>query len=604
MSSNGGSGSSSNGSRPSSSAAQRAPSPLKPRNPHADAPPPWQTSTLPPLRGRRRLAGSETQQQLRPDAQLDPQAALLAGSPDGGGGYGGGGIGGGDTRASSGSTVLDPESPLDSPREQRSERCCSGLMREPLLLFTLLGVVAGVLLGVALKPAKLGNEAIELIGFPGELMLRLLKMLVLPLVSASMVSGVCSLRQSGDGGSAAADGGGGGNGSDGGSQRIRRLARLTAAFYFLSTGLAILIGIALVVAVHPGKGAPFDAIASTAGGCHKTQAQQVAKQAAAGAAAAAEAAAARSSTAQALMHVALQVVPDNVVRAAVDMNVLGVITFSLMFGLALSSLGAPAQPLIKAVGVLNAAVQRMVMAALWVSPLGIGSLIAASILKACDLLGTLAALGLWVATVVSGLAIFTCLVLPLALWATTGRSPLAVARLFAQPLLMAFGTSTSAAALPLAMQCAKEAGCAEATVDFFLPLGTAVNMCGTALYEATTAIFIAQAHGVSLDAAQLLVVAVTASLAAVGAPAIPSAGLVTMLIVLQAVNLERYAADLAIILAVDWLLDRVRTAVNLLADVFGVVMVDHLMQRGVHSGGEGGKQIPYVQLELGDARGG
>jgi uncharacterized membrane protein YgcG len=106
------------------------------------------------------------------------------------------------------------------------------MLQEPLLLFTLLGVVAGVLLGVALKPAKLGSEATELIGFPGELMLRLLKMLVLPLVSASMVSGVCSLRQSGDGGGGAADGSGGGNGSDGGSQRIRRLARLTAAFYF------------------------------------------------------------------------------------------------------------------------------------------------------------------------------------------------------------------------------------------------------------------------------------------------------------------------------------------------------------------------------------
>lgn len=365
-------------------------------------------------------------------------------------------------------------------------------------------------------------------------MLRLLKMLVLPLVSISMVAGVVSLRQ--------ADAGGGGN--------VRRLAHLTAAFYIGSTVLAILVGIALVVLVHPGRGAPFDRIASAAsGGCHKAEAKKVAEHTK-------EHSELRMSTTEALLSVARQVVPDNIVGAAVDMNVLGIITFSLMFGLALSSLGSAADGLIKTIGVLNAAVQRMVTAALWISPLGIGSLIAASILRACDLLGTLAALGLWVATVIAGLAFFALLALPLLLWAATGRSPLTVARAFAQSLLMAFGTSSSAAALPLAMQSARELGCEESTVNFFLPLGTTVNMNGTALYEATTAIFIAQAHGVHLDAAQLVVVALTASLAAVGAPAIPSAGLVTMLIVLQAVNLDQFAGDLAVILAIDWLLDR------------------------------------------------
>lgn len=427
-------------------------------------------------------------------------------------------------------------------------------------------------------------QAIALIGFPGDLMLRLLKMLVLPLVSVSIVSGVCSLRQ--------ADGGGGGGG--GGQSSVRRLARLAAVYYIVTTAVAIAVGIALVVAMHPGRGAPFDAIASGAGGCRKAHAKKVAQEAAG-------AQAQRKSTTEALMDVARQVVPENVVGAAVDTNVLGLITFSLMFGLALSSLGSPADALTKTIGVLNAAVQRMVMAALWVSPPGVGSLIAASILRACDLAGTLAALGLWVAAVLAGLALFAGLLLPLALWGATGRSPLAVARRFAQALVMAFGTSTNAAALPLAMQAAKEAGCDEATVDFFLPLGMNVNMNGTALYEATTAIFIAQAHGVPLGASQLLVIAFTASLAAVGAPAIPSAGLVTMLIVLQAVSLDQYAPDLAVILALDWFLDRCRTVVNLLGDVYGVVLVDHLLQRRRRGGGgrddDGAKrQIPYIQL--------
>ncbi|KAI7840620.1 hypothetical protein COHA_005642 [Chlorella ohadii] len=455
-------------------------------------------------------------------------------------------------------------------------------MQEPLLLWTLVGVLAGVALGAALKPAALGPQAIALIGFPGELMLRLLKMLVLPLVSVSMVAGVLSLRHQDDGG-------------DG--QRMRRLAHLTAAYYVGSTLLAILVGIFLVVVVHPGRGEPFDHIASGGGDCRQTHAKEVQQ--------AGTHSGPRAGTTDALLNVARQVVPDNIVVAAVNTNVLGLITFSLMFGVALSSLGAAADHLAKQIGVVNAAVQRMVSAALWLSPLGVGSLVAASILRACDLLGTLAALGLWVATVLAGLALFAFALLPLLLWAATGRSPLAVSRQFAASLLLAFGTGSSVAALPAAMQAAKEGGCDEATVDFFLPLGTTVNMNGTALYEATTAIFIAQAHGVRLGPAELLVVAFTASLAAVGAPAIPSAGLVTMLIVLQAVSLDQYAADLAVILAIDWALDRCRTTVNILGDAYGCVLVDHLLQRRPRGGGSGGtggsKQIPYIQLEMGEA---
>ncbi|KAL4419638.1 hypothetical protein ABPG77_008579 [Micractinium sp. CCAP 211/92] len=577
--------SSSGSSRPGSAASARQSSPLKARGGGSasdlSAAEQWHggstgsTGVLPThrVRGKRRMAAGDGPSQS--GSQLDPQAALLLGSPHDGGAPPG----------------LPPDSP-SSPHELRLESPAPGcaswracLAREPLLLFTLAGVLAGVVVGIALKPAELGQQAIDLIGFPGEIMLRLLKMLVLPLVSVSMVSGVVSLRQ--------ADDSGGGGGGEGG---VRRLAHLTAAFYIGSTLLAILVGILLVVAVHPGRGAPFDHIgAAGSGSCHDDEAKRVAEHAN-------STLQHRATTTEALLNVARQVVPDNIVAAAVDMNVLGIITFSLMFGLALSSLGPAADGLVKTIGVLNAAVQRMVMAALWLSPLGIGSLIAASLLRACDLLGTLAALGLWVATVLAGLAFFALLALPLLLWAVTGRSPLAVARAFAQSLLMAFGTSSSAAALPLAMQAAKDLGCEEPTVHFFLPLGTTVNMNGTALYEATTAIFIAQAHGVHLNVAELLVVALTASLAAVGAPAIPSAGLVTMLIVLQAVSLDQYASDLAVILAIDWLLDRVRTVVNLLGDAFGCVIVDDVMRRHRQRAGPAsdGKQIPYIQLELGE----
>lgn len=445
-----------------------------------------------------------------------------------------------------------------------------------MLVATVVGALAGVALGLLIRQSTPRQQAIELIGFPGELMLRLLKLLVLPLVSISITSGVCSLRR----------------GSGGAAGDVGRLARYAFAYYAACTAGAIALGLLLVTSIRPGRGAPFDALAA-GGACGGTAEAPTGEQSGAGAAG-------QGGSVAALLGALRQLAPDNIVGAAADMNVLGIITFSAMFGLALASLGAAADGVIATIQVLDQAVGRMVAGVLWLSPVGVGSLIAASILRACDLGGTVAALGLWMVTVLLGLAIFALVVLPTMLLLVTGRSPLAVASHFSQALLLAFGTSSSAAALPAAMQAAKDLGCDEATVSFFLPLGVAINLSGTALYEATTAVFIAQAHGVALGAEQLLLVAFTASLAAVGAPAIPSAGLVTMLIVLQSVGLARYAADLASILAVDWLLDRVRTAVNLLGDAYGAVAVDALLQGRRHASGAGagggGKAVPYVQL--------
>ena len=457
----------------------------------------------------------------------------------------------------------------------------SCLTKEPLLLFTLLGVIAGIALGASLRPANLSATAISLIGFPGELMLRLLKMLVLPLVAASMVSGMCALRA-------------------GTADQIKKLAQYTALFYTLSTVCAICLGLVLVTLIKPGRNAAFDKIATSSGCVGNEEAAQLAAHS--------ENSSSSSSSnissggaAEALLHVARLVVPDNIAAAAVDTNVLGIITFSLLFGWALSSLGPQAAPAVAAAHTINAAVSKMVTAVLWVSPVGVGSLIASSILKACDVWGTMAALGLWLVTVIAGLLIFAFILLPAMLFFVTGRSPLTVASHFGQALALAFGTSSSAASLPLAMTAARSAGCSDAVVNFFLPLGIAINMNGTALYEATTALFIAQSHGVVLGPAEVLVVAATASLAAVGAPAIPSAGLVTMLIVLQAVGLDQYSGDLAVILALDWLLDRVRTAVNLLSDAFGCVCVDYALKKGINGGDEQQhhQHHVYARVEMG-----
>ncbi|KAG2490985.1 hypothetical protein HYH03_010658 [Edaphochlamys debaryana] len=429
---------------------------------------------------------------------------------------------------------------------------------EPLLLATLAGVGLGVVLGVALSFADLPSRApgvLELLALPGDLLMRTLKMLVLPLITASVMAGVCALRQS--------------------TADMGKVARYTLLYYLGTTLGAVALGIVLVSAIRPGRGSPFDALDSGVG-CHAANAAKVASHASA---------TSGRSPAEALLGVVRSAFPDNIFAAAASMNVLGIITVSLLFGAALSVMGPEAAPMVQLIGIFNDAIGKIVGWVIWTSPVGIASLILTSICRACNLTSTLVALGLFIVTVLLGLGLWAGLALPALFWATTRRNPAAVYRGFSQAMATAFGTDSSNATLPITMRSAVELGCDPRIVQFFLPLGTTVNMNGTALYEAITVIFIAQAHGVALGFAGTLIVALTATLAAVGAAGIPSAGLVTMLMVLQAVELEQFAGDIAIILAVDWFLDRCRTVVNVLGDAFGTVIIDHHSRKWIPPAG-------------------
>ncbi|EFJ47360.1 hypothetical protein VOLCADRAFT_61486, partial [Volvox carteri f. nagariensis] len=403
-----------------------------------------------------------------------------------------------------------------------------------LLLATLAGVAVGVVLGTALSFAKLSPLSLEIIGLPGDLLMRTLKMLVLPLITASVMAGVCALRQS--------------------TADMGKVARYTLLYYFATTMGAVVLGIAIVNILDPGSG--------DAGSCHAANQAKVASHT--------SAAGQHGSPVEAFLGVIKSAFPDNVFQAAASMNVLGIITVSLLMGAALSAMGTEAAPMVALINVFNDAIGKIVNWVIWTSPIGIASLITTSICRACNLAATLVALGLFILAVLLGLLLWGFIVLPIIYYVTTRRNPGQVYRGFSQAMVTAFGTDSSNATLPITMRSAVAMGCDPRVVQFFLPLGTTVNMNGTALYEAVTVIFIAQAHGVVLGAAGTVIVALTATLAAVGAAGIPSAGLVTMLMVLQA------SRDIAIILAVDWFLDRCRTVVNVLGDSFGTVRVGQL----------------------------
>ena len=188
-------------------------------------------------------------------------------------------------------------------------------------------------------------------------------------------------------------------------------------------------------------------------------------------------------------------------------------------------------------------------------------------------LAVLSQTGWYFVTVLLALAIHAFVTLPFIYWVFTKKNPYRFMAQMSQALLTAFSTASSSATLPITMKTAiSKAGLSKKSVEFVIPVGATINMDGTALYEAIAAIFIAQAIGLELTLAQQGVIAVTATLAAIGAAGIPEAGLVTMLIVLDAVGLP--AEYIGLILSVDWLLDRFRTATNTLGDSIGAAVVE------------------------------
>jgi len=222
---------------------------------------------------------------------------------------------------------------------------------------------------------------------------------------------------------------------------------------------------------------------------------------------------------------------------------------------------------------------RVVVWIMYFAPIGIFVLVAARLGQAGGgdaFWGEIRAVALHVVTVLSGLGIqFLLLSAVLLLF---GKGGWGYFTDMLRALFTAFGTASSAATLPLTMECARESGADPRAVRFVIPLGTTINMNGTALYEAEAALFIAQAYGIHLNLAHQILIFLTATLAAIGAAAIPEAGLVTLIIVLKSVGLPLEGVGL--LLAVDWMLDRFRTAINVWGDAVGAAVLSRFVPGG------------------------
>ncbi|MBE7489117.1 MAG: dicarboxylate/amino acid:cation symporter [Candidatus Omnitrophica bacterium] len=366
----------------------------------------------------------------------------------------------------------------------------------------------------------------------GDLFINALRMLVVPLVFFSMATGIAHL---------------------GDVRHIGRTGRNTILFFFLSTSVAVLLGLLFVNLVEPGLGSDISQADSPLSGKIRDRHLSV-------------------------YDVVSGLVPSNIIKAMAEMDILPVILFSLAFGGILTTLGEKGQLVLQVADGCNQAILKMVQFVVSLAPVGIfglvGTKVGEEIIRG-DIGEELEKLGKYILSVELGLLVHGFIILPLIFFGITRRNPFQFIRESMEALLTAFSTASSSATLPVTLKCVEfNSGLSPRYAGFVLPLGATINMNGTALYEAVAAMYVAQATGVDLGLYHQFLIFLTATLAAIGAPGIPEAGLVTMVVVFEAVGLD--PIHIGALLSVDWFLDRCRTTINVWGDMVGTAVIQTL----------------------------
>ena len=394
-----------------------------------------------------------------------------------------------------------------------------------LLYFMLGGIASGVVCGWVF------GTQMEIVAWMGDIFLNLLKMLVIPLIVSSMIVGISGL---------------------GDVRKVGKTGAITLLYFMTTTAISVALGLIMVNLINPGVGVEMIA---------QELPQRIAEKEAVG-----------------ITDILKSFVSDNLVRSMAELDILPIIIFSLVFGGVLTTLGDKGKPVIAFFDGVNAAIMKMVHLVMYMAPLGVFALIASKLGAAGGgdmFVAEIIKLGKYSLTVVLALMIHATVVLPFILVLVTGRNPLLYLKNASEAVITAFSTASSSATLPVTIECAEQRNKVSRKASLFvLPLGATVNMDGTALYEAVAALFIAQLFGIELGFGQQVIIFMTATLAAVGAAGIPEAGLVTMVMVLHAVGLP--LEGIGMLLSIDWLLDRFRTATNVWGDSVGAAVVDTL----------------------------
>lgn len=398
-------------------------------------------------------------------------------------------------------------------------------MKNHMFLFILLSITLGIICGIYFPAQMIA------ISWIGQLFINLLKLIVLPLIFCSLVSAITTL----------------------GGKRLGTIGFYTLGYVMLSVSIAVIIGLVLLNLFQPGINIPPALILANASP-HDIKPVPFSSY-------------------------ILALFPPNIVEAAAKYEIMPIVFFSIVFSIACISVGKTAQPVIYFFVGIRDVLIRMIIWLMYLTPIGLFSLLGSAIAEASLqhlLLQSLKGMLLFIAIFISGLFLqFTWQAILVGL--ITGRAPKKFISAASNALITAFATSSSMATLPVTLMVAKNENISEDVARFVLPLATTINLAGTAMYEAVSALFFCQILGFDLSIPAQLGVFLTAILAGMGATGIPEGGLITMVMVLRNVNVPISAIGL--LLPFDRILDRFRTMTNVWGDLVCAAVVDHLQQQ-------------------------
>ena len=424
-----------------------------------------------------------------------------------------------------------------------------------LTILIVVGLLIGVAVGELLFQRGAAAATVDWFRVAGDLVLiRPLKLMIVPIVFVSVVVGVTSI---------------------GNPSKLGLIGGSTVVYYMATMLLAVSLGATMVSVFQPGVVDEETRIALTGGAEQNydessvsTKIEEIKEKK-------------RNSLGKVFVGLLEQLIPSNIIDEMARGRTLPIIVFALIIGLALASGGEITEPAIRVFEGLFHAIMWVVLKIIWITPVGVLLLMAYTVgsIGFANLIGPISK---YIVVVLAGLFIHGAIVLPLVLFLFTRRNPFRFMWQMRKALMTAFGTDSSSATLPVTIETAQnEGGCSKRAAHFVLPLGSTVNMDGTALYEAVAVVFLFQLYGIDLSFADLVVVVITATLAAVGAAGVPSAGLVMMVIVIQAVNTSLgYEAlelwTIGVIIGVDRIVDMCRTTVNVWGDAVGAKIITRL----------------------------
>lgn len=418
------------------------------------------------------------------------------------------------------------------------------ISRLPLHWLILAGLAAGIVFGLIAVLAGWSDFTNQWISPFGTIFIRLLKLIAIPLIIVSLINGVSGLND---------------------ISRLSRIGLRTIVFYLFTTVMAVSFGLIAVNLLQPGhylsdaKSAEFRAKYAT------DMVEKPAMQ-------------------DAPLQFLVDIVPENIIQSmSANTNMLQVIFFSLIFGVAMVMLPAGrATPVKQLIEALNDIVMKIVDIIMMAAPFGVFALIASITTQLAgdnigDTLQIFGTLGMYALTVIIGLVFIIFVFYSLLLRLFTRKGSFGFYKGIAPAQLLAFSTSSSAATLPVTMECCEQnLGVRKEISSFVLPLGATVNMDGTSLYQAVAAVFLAQIYGMDLTLSQQLTIILTATLASIGSAAVPGAGMIMLVIVLNSVGVP--TEGIALIFAVDRPLDMLRTVVNITGDCTVASIVSHQLK--------------------------